>query len=299
VKPLLLLVLLAACARAGDSIIVAGERVPVGVPVVTWKDEGGYDAYLETCFFDRARVLPRTPAAGCDEPIRYGSRRDLPADIAGTVSASGWTKALLQRQVSQVVVHYDECGTSRRCFEVLQDLRGLSVHFMLDLDGTLYQTLDLQERARHAGSVNDHSIGIEVAHPGPLELHADLAARYRKEGGRTIYEFTGPVRTAGFVAHPARPDPIAGAIHGRSWTIYDFTEEQYRTLTKLLRALSELFPRVRLACPRDASGAVRMEALPKEELGAFEGIIGHFHVTKDKQDPGPAFDWDRVLGQRR
>ena len=51
---------------------------------------------------------------------------------------------MLQQVVDQFVIHFDVCGTSRRCFEVLQDKRGLSVHFMLDIDGTIYQTLDSQ-----------------------------------------------------------------------------------------------------------------------------------------------------------
>jgi len=41
------------------------------------------------------------------------------------------------------VIHFDDAGTSRTCFLVLQDDRDLSVHFMLDLDGTIYQTARL------------------------------------------------------------------------------------------------------------------------------------------------------------
>ena len=37
-------------------------------------------------------------------------------------------------------------GYSKGTFRVLHDMRGLSVHFMLDLDGTIYQTLDLKVR---------------------------------------------------------------------------------------------------------------------------------------------------------
>ena len=29
---------------------------------------------------------------------------------------------------------------------------------------------------------------------------------------------------------------------------------------------------------------------------AWHGILGHYHLTTDKLDPGPAFDWDRLLG---
>lgn len=74
--------------------------------------------------------------------------------------------ARVQGLVDQFVIHYDACGTSRRCFEVLHDERGLSCHFLLDLDGTIYQTLDLRERAWHATIANSRSVGIEIAHIG-------------------------------------------------------------------------------------------------------------------------------------
>ena len=78
----------------------------------------------------------------------------------------GWDLPVLQKVVDQFVIHFDARGTSRRCFEVLHDVRGLSVHFMLDLDGTIYQTLDVKEKAWHATIANDRSIGIEVANIG-------------------------------------------------------------------------------------------------------------------------------------
>ena len=43
------------------------------------------------------------------------------------------------------------------------------------------------------------------------------------------------------------------------------------------------------------SGAVVDRVLPADRLHAFEGIVGHFHVQENKQDPGPAFDWERLL----
>ena len=36
----------------------------------------------------------------------------------------------------------------------MQDIRGLSVHFMCDLDGTIYQTCDVKERCQHATDSN-------------------------------------------------------------------------------------------------------------------------------------------------
>lgn len=282
--------------RIGTSIIVGGREVPVGVPVITWRDPGGFDAHREACFFSDA-VLPSSPAAGCDTPRRYAEREIDPS------------------KVDLVVVHYDVAWTSRNCFKVLHDIRGLSCHFLLDVDGTIYQTLDLTLRARHAGGVNDRSIGIEIAHPGPLELTRDLADRYTPDpdpagdpagpaGGRVRFDLgrlAPDVRTPDFVVRPARPRPIPGPIHGRTYTMYDYTEEQYEALAHLLAALARAFPDLKLEAPRTPDGAVVTTTVDPARLGARAGVgvVGHFHVGGHKQDPGPAFDWDRVLTAAR
>ncbi len=59
------------------------------------------------------------------------------------------------------MLHYDVTAYSRTTFQVLHDYRGLSVHFMLDVDGTIYQTLDLKERAYHAGTANSRSVCVK------------------------------------------------------------------------------------------------------------------------------------------
>src|SRR5204863_2516869 len=100
-------------------------------------------------------------------PNRFGLRRAvLTSDQAEKVRGGGWDLPLLQSVVDQFVYHFDASGTSRQCFRTLHDVRDLSVHFMLDLDGTIYQTLDVKERAWHATSSNTRSVGIEIANPG-------------------------------------------------------------------------------------------------------------------------------------
>ena len=32
---------------------------------------------------------------------------------------------------------------------------------------------------------------------------------------------------------------------------------------------------------------------------AFRGVLGHLHVQSEKIDPGPAFQWERVLREAR
>src|SRR5262245_14316314 len=142
---------------AGHEIVVCGERVPVDAPVVLWTMEPFYDAYREGPRFAAEGVLGKRYEPG---------RRARTDELADAVAHDGWTRAHLAEQVDLFVLHYDACGTSRACFRVLQDERKLSVHFLLDLDGTFYQTLDLREQAWHARAANPRSIGVEIAHVG-------------------------------------------------------------------------------------------------------------------------------------
>src|SRR6185436_10066958 len=155
-------------ARKGDEIVVAGQFVHTGTPVVLWLDPGGYDAYrVERRFspFEKSDWETSTKdVRDLRTPNRYGLRHNSLTDKEiEQVRGGGWDLSLLQKVVDQFVIHFDVCGTSRQCFKVLHDHRDLSVHFMLDVDGTIYQTLDLKERAWHATSSNTRSVGIEIA----------------------------------------------------------------------------------------------------------------------------------------
>ena len=287
--------------RRGEEIVVAGQLVPTGTPVVLWSDPGGYNAYLETRFF-----------AGDDDGGRRGRRfrryrRRWPGDgpLRDRVEEEGWTLPNLQEIVRLFVIHYDVCVTSRRCFSVLHDSRGLSVHFMLDLDGTIYQTLDLAERALHAGNANNESVGVEIAHIGayPDTTIPDRWYQADDSGGLRVVlpenRGDGGVRTPGFVARPARPGLFEGEIHGQPLVQYDFTDAQYEALARLAAALSRVFPQIRLDAPRDAEGGIYPTALTRDELAAFGGLLGHWHLTRSKIDPGPAFDWNRLFRTAR
>lgn len=268
------------------AIATAGTLMPIAAPVVRWDQPDGYDAYREGPWFDRQTPL--------DGQRRY-SKRSCGSDLAA-----------LQQHIHLLVLHYDAAGTAARCFHVLHDERRLSVHFLLDVDGTLYQTLDLRERAAHATIANDTSVGVEIAHPGAFaqRLGADMRRFYeRDEHGYRLRFPTGRIepgiRTPDFVGRPDRPEPIAGTIHGKLYHQFDYTPQQYRTLAALCAALSQALPRIRLDAPRDAKGAVTTTALSEAELQKFDGIVGHYHVQPNKQDPGPALQWDRLLRDAR
>ncbi len=275
--------------RQGDEIVIAGQLFHTGTPVVLWLDPEGYDAYRAHCWDDPEQVLPRNPAGGCDTPNRYSLGRPGLTATADT--------AAVRAVVRQFVLHYDVAGSARRCFHILHNVRGLSVHFMLDLDGTIYQTLDLKERARHAGSSNDVSVGIEIAHPGYLTPSSEK--QYSSDSLGVVYHppptlGSDGVRAPGFVARPRRPGLIEGTIHGQPLQQYDFTAEQYQALAHLTLCLERTLG-IPAEAPRNAAGAVEPGLLAETRLQAYAGLLGHWHVSRSKVDPGPAFDWEHLL----
>ncbi|MCA8971001.1 MAG: N-acetylmuramoyl-L-alanine amidase [Planctomycetes bacterium] len=294
--------------RSGDEISVAGQLFHTGTRVVLWDEPGAYDAYAQELRFPDEPGDPKSKPKGA----RHGIRKGLPDDVATQIADRGWSLAELRDQVDQFVVHYDVCGTSRQCFKILHDRRGLSVHFMLDVDGTIYQTLDLKERAWHGTKANDRSVGVEIAHIGayPKPEHRVLVEWYDRnetdlpagKGPRVRFpkwmKTTG-VRTADFVARPARPALIEGVVQGQRLYQFDFTDEQYEALAHLVATLHEALPRIALDAPREPDGSVVSKVLDEDRFDAFEGVLGHFHVQKNKTDPGPAFDWERVLTRAR
>jgi len=232
----------------GDHIVVRGQRFNIATPVVLWTDPGGCNAYQGEPYFGERSDRFNHEVARFSEAQR------------AKIAAGQITLPQLQTIVDQFVIHYDAVGTSQQCFNVLQK-RGLSVNFLLDVDGTIYQTLDLKHRAWHASIANTRSIGIEIAHVGAVRS---------LDGGR-------------------------GKIHRTPYDQTDFTPEQYAALGKLTAALSRIFPRIILDAPRDATGKIVTHALTASQFTKHHGLIGHYHIDPRKIDPGPAFDWDRVI----
>jgi N-acetyl-anhydromuramyl-L-alanine amidase AmpD len=224
------------------------------------------------------------------------------------VRGGGWELDDLRNRVDQFVYHYDVAGTSRTCFKVLHDMRGLSVHFMLDVDGTIYQTLDLKERAWHATTSNTRSIGIEIANMGayPNRGANPLAEWYSKDPatGHTYLHIPsrfgdGGIRDKSVVLKPIRDDIVTGQVQGKTYHQYDLTPQQYDSLIKLTATLCTVFPKINCDYPKDKDGHLIPQKLDDQDLATYHGLLGHYHVQLDKQDPGPAFQWDKVVDGAR
>ncbi len=298
--------------RTGDEIVVAGQLFHTGTKVVTWMDPGGYDAYrverrfspLEESDWESTKAKMKDIVT----PNRYSLRKGVltPAEIE-RLRGGGWDLPTLQRVVDQFVLHYDVCGISKQCFRVLHDFRGLSVHFMLDIDGTLYQTLDLKERARHATIANDRSIGIEIANMGAYGANdlETLNTWYGTDAsGRLVIKVPEKlgdplIRTKDFTGAPARRERVTGNIQGQDLQQYDLTPQQYAALIKLTATLAKVFPKIKLDYPRGPDGQLLPRKLPDEDLARYQGVLGHYHIQTNKTDPGPALQWDKVINGAR
>jgi len=293
--------------RVGDEIVAAGQFFHTGTPVVLWMDPDGYDAYrIEKHFAPYDQSLWDVTKDSVDSPSRYGLRykgKHFTPEQIDQIKSGGWPLNLLQDTIDQFVIHYDVCGVSRYAFNVLHDQRTLSVHFLLDIDGTIYQTLDLKERAWHAGKANDRSIGIEIANMGAYPVNDDkvFSQWYQAQpDGTTRLTIPDPPGSRGIkrpdrVTGPIRPGLIAGTINDQYVHQYDLTPEQYRALIKLTAALTRIFPNIQNDYPRDADGNLILGTLSDEQFAHHRGLIGHYHIKKSKLDPGPAFQWDYLV----
>ncbi len=252
--------------RASGNIIVCGRAYNIGWKTVNYFDNPLFSAYYQGCFKGKEGGKPQSPfpfapAKGLERALkRYRERR--------LMGGSRNDLRRLQDILRQFVVHHDGCATSETCFHVLHDERGLSVHFLIDNDGTIYQTLDLVDGAYHAAGVNEISIGVELCNRGQVEL--DGPDFYKKKFGinRNVEEIV---------------------VHNTRYRMWAYTPEQYMAMEALGKALARLFPNLPQVFPEWNN-----YVLPTwmAEPRGFAGYLGHYHITNNKWDPGAFnFKW--------
>ena len=181
----------------------------------------------------------------------------LPFMKGGMKLTKGYKKVVEKRTPTNFVCHWDVCLSSKSCFKVLQN-RGLSVHFLIDNDGTIYQILDINHIAYHAGSRkwNSNSIGVEIAN-----------AYYPKHQKWYVKNGFGE-----------RPIWKEKKVHGKYLEPFTgFYDVQLDALKALMKAINEATG-IPLETPNShttSAPAVR---------GQYKGFISHYHLTKNKID---------------
>jgi len=178
-----------------------------------------------------------------------------------------------KRNVKMIVTHFDVCLSAKSCKRVLER-KGISSHFVIDNDGTIYQMVDTQHEGWHAGNrkVNKAAIGIDISNA----VYTKYQKWYRRKG------------------FGARPVLEKVKIHNghikECLGFYPVQLEAYKVLVKTLCARYD----IPIQMPMDEKGKVLRTKHKETKTGKFSGIVNHFHVTRGKWDTAN-LDWDEML----
>ena len=215
--------------KPSGKLVIGGQAFDTDAPIVNFREGPRWDATSTVCIPTQTEPnasarcpsgLPYAPAGGgTGFQKRYSTRPVLRQKHWNNGENAPYEAA--KRAIKQFVIHHDGCSSADMCFNVLQNERGLSCHFLIDNDGTIYQTIDLSLAAWHAGAWNTSSVGVELCNRGD----AKKEPTYYSSGKH------GPQRRQ-----------KACKINGHTYLAYDYTDEQYDALRKLTRALLRLLP---------------------------------------------------------
>ena len=170
------------------------------------------------------------------------------------------------RKPTMFVNHWDVCLSAESCATVL-NRRGISVHFLIDNDGTIFQMLDTQHKACHAGipkheGGNTKGIGVEISN-----------AYYLKYQDWYVKNGFGP-----------RPIQEDAWVHGKKKDPFlDFYPIQIEALKALWKAI-HIGTNIPLEYPRNAEGYVDTGLNQDCERGRFNGFCNHYNFIKTKID---------------
>jgi len=189
-------------------------------------------------------------------PIKW-DKVILPEDPSGLKHTGGYTPSKRKRNISMFVAHWDVCLNSRTCYKVLEK-RGISIHFAIDNDGTIYQFLDMNDIGWHASSrtVNRKSVGVEISNA----YYPKYQNWYKKNG------------------FGERPMITDATVHGKPMEPFmDFYPVQKEALKALMEAVNNA-----VGVPLEAPEG---DTVVKEVAsGKFQGFVHHYNVIKKKID---------------
>lgn len=172
------------------------------------------------------------------------------------------------RKIKYVVIHWDASLSSQNTLNTLKK-RGLSVHFLIDADGTIIRSTPIDKIAYHAKYCNKHSIGIEINNPVKLK-YQDID----------------------------NPRPIMSdvKVHGKILDNFlGFYPEQILSLKNLCKSLN-LVLGIPLVCPIGLDGEVATSSINMRKFKT--GFLAHYHIPrkdgKIKKDPA-GLDIKKIL----
>jgi hypothetical protein len=147
-------------------------------------------------------------------------------------------------------------------FRVLDD-RELGVEFAIDRLGNIWQFADpATVDTFDAGYVNARSVGVEIVNYGFRRRGAEVPRRGRD---RETYTTT---------------------LNGKRRKLARFYPPQLISTLAWLDAIHVGIPSIPRCIPLDDNGDPLAETMTRREVRNFSGVLGHYHVSARKSDPG-------------
>jgi hypothetical protein len=207
----------------GESIIRLGTRVPVGFRVRTFQ-ETGY-------------VFPSRMRATTRMVILHGTGAENPPS-----------------QVYENLLRHKSA---------LGQIQPLSIHFVIDQKGVIYQMADVESRCAHcAGIYKDFS-------PNAVSIGIELIGRltdFRKVPDKGVVRMRMRER-----------------IHGVEMDVDEMLPAQCDAAAMLCETLCALY-KLPLRVPESKDGAVSLEMMSEKDASSWTGCAGHLHFA-GKPDP--------------
>ena len=175
------------------------------------------------------------------------------------------------RDIKLFVNHWDVCLSAESCQNVL-DNRGISVHFLIDNDGTIFQTVDMQHQAWHAGNQNSFSVGVEISN-----------AYYTKYQSWYVDK--------GFGERPLERGTVRGQELEEHLGFYPIQIQAAQALWKAVANACDLPLRTPIADGKEID-----RLYDPATKGQWRGFVHHYQISDKKIDCG-GFDLTQYLGK--
>ena len=179
---------------------------------------------------------------------------------------------------SLVLMHFTAGTTAKGAVDYWKILKnGISAPYVVDTDGTIYETYNPEFWSYHLGFKGTHahdkrSVAIEVVNPGPLVLTGD-----------TLYFWPKNFKEKYCMASETNRYVNSTLYRGYSH-FAAFTKAQMDVIPTLVQNICDRFK-----IPYEAIEDPL--TFQPDYASRFNGIVSHSNFRADKYDVGPAFDW--------
>ena len=192
--------------------------------------------------------------------------------------------------IEMIVMHYTASGSTAGVVSWFMNPNSkVSAHYIVGRDGEIVQVVKDECRAHHAGQ-------------GPMPGQSEEIGERRRKRNRIIQPNSralgiemvnwGPLTKRGDKYYTWMDNECPGEVvfkNGTYWQAY--TEPQ---LASVIRLVTHLCKKHNVPAQYPPLGPGTFDPDDKT-LAAFKGILGHSALDNQKSDPGPHFDWERLL----